>query len=396
MRRPAASNLILVLLLGVACSAPTPEHVSASSCGNRIKLIRTVSHHTEDDGLSGVVALDAGDVWAVGGYGHAEKSFGSDHSLFMHWGGRRWRQVRGPAVRVGGAPPRSRLGYFFAVDGSAPNDLWALAFDGNVPPTDTRDFRHVVVHWNGSSWHEVRVPRKAAILHDVAAVSRRDVWAVGNADGPLIEHWDGARWSVTPSQNDGTVLRAVAADKPSDGWAVGQSNRRHSIRTLVEHWDGSRWQEVPSPSPDASGTNILFDVSTLSPSDAWAVGVSYPKNGASTSSPLLEHWDGTAWSAVAGISSRGSLSAVTAAASDDVVALGEIDRSTRPYRVPIAERWDGASWRRMALPRLPRYATLDDASSDARGDIWIAGHAPGPSNHRRNDAKALILERPCR
>ena len=67
--------------------------------------------------------------------------------------------------------------------------------------------------------------------------------------------------------------------------------------TLVEHWNGSAWSAVPSP--NVTGDNAqdhLFAVAAFSSSDVWAVGTVL--QGFSTTSTVTEHFDGSRWSLV--------------------------------------------------------------------------------------------------
>ncbi|MEV0695173.1 hypothetical protein [Streptomyces sp. NPDC050388] len=77
--------------------------------------------------------------------------------------------------------------------GTAPDDVWALG--RNV----RGDFgQH---HWNGSRWADRSVPRFEVLA--ARAVSRTDVWAVGNyresnGDVPgAVAHWNGSAWTLT-------------------------------------------------------------------------------------------------------------------------------------------------------------------------------------------------------
>jgi hypothetical protein len=59
----------------------------------------------------------------------------------------------------------------------------------------------------------------------------------------------GVRWRVVPSPNlaGHDSLWSVAAVSARDVWAVGLSDRGQKGQTsLVEHWDGVRWRIVPS------------------------------------------------------------------------------------------------------------------------------------------------------
>jgi hypothetical protein len=75
--------------------------------------------------------------------------------------------------------------------------------------------------------------------------------------------------------------------------------------TLIEHWDGTSWRLVHSPDAtnDAYSGNQLVAVTAAAPDDLWAVGEydrrvrRYNGNGVLPSrvTALSEHWDGTAW-----------------------------------------------------------------------------------------------------
>ncbi|HYY35677.1 MAG TPA: hypothetical protein VE867_04815, partial [Candidatus Binatia bacterium] len=61
-------------------------------------------------------------------------------------------------------------------------------------------------------------------------------------------------------------------------------------------WNAAKadWQLASSPNPGTN--NTLYDVATLSASNAWAVGTyGTPQAGNRT---LVEHWSGTGWSVV--------------------------------------------------------------------------------------------------
>jgi hypothetical protein len=67
--------------------------------------------------------------------------------------------------------------------------------------------------------------------------------------------------------------------------------------TLVDHWDGTGWSTVPSPNPSTGG--ILTDVTCLGPSQCWASGaqgVASGQNQNTSPSPMIENWNGSAWS----------------------------------------------------------------------------------------------------
>jgi hypothetical protein len=100
----------------------------------------------------------------------------------------------------------------------------------------------------------------AGLLNAVAAVSAKNVWAVGcsgGCNGPdsLILHWNGKRWSKVASPDPGVgldELTGVSAVSASNVWAVGYSCSTagcKSFKTLIVHWNGRKWSTVASPDP---------------------------------------------------------------------------------------------------------------------------------------------------
>jgi hypothetical protein len=233
----------------------------------------------------------------------------------------------------------------------------------------------VTGHWNVVASPAVG---QEGTLVAVAALSAADAWAVGQYEGtdavqhPLAEHWDGAGWGVVSTPSPGTAynfLQAVSADAPNDVWAVGQQTSPNTTaQPLIEHWNGAAWSY--SAPATQSGTAIdLSGVAALSTSNVWAVGsgtVSTPQS--TTTVPLIEHWDGSRWSIVTGASlpssSSGpqytSLSAVAALSANDVWAVGS-----------LIEHWNGSAWSVVATASGD--ADFTSVSASAANDVWAAG-----------------------
>jgi hypothetical protein len=222
-------------------------------------------------------------------------------------------------------------------------------------------------------------------LGAVAAVSSRDVWAVGNqttADSAisqtLIEHWDGTRWRIVPSPNDGVsdnFLLGVTAISSGDVWAVGNSlNSSHLSQVLIEHWDGTRWRIVPSPNPGSSG-NFLFGAAAVSPGEIWAVGFS--QDSAGSFSTLIERWDGTSWQTVKSPnpgSSSNLLYGIAATSSRDIWAVGQDLGASSPDET-LLEHWDGSRWSVISSPATGRSSgALYGVAALASSSAWGVGN----------------------
>jgi hypothetical protein len=177
-----------------------------------------------NDVLSGVAAVSASDVWAVG------ESNTFAQTLVEHWNGKSWSVVTGPNPGSGGV-----LQEVAAVSAS---DVWAA---GYYSPT-SNSIQTLVEHWDGTSWQAVKSPTAgtSSTLWAVAAVSANDVWAVGSDNTStgmqaLTEQWNGKHWSIVTSPSPGsfsTQLLGVAAISSTNVWAVGHADSS----TLVEHY----------------------------------------------------------------------------------------------------------------------------------------------------------------
>src|SRR5689334_10684538 len=85
----------------------------------------------------------------------------------------------------------------------------------------------------------------------------------------------------------------------------------------------------PAAHPSGSAGYLeLAGVSSVSPTDAWAVGRHVQFGGADWS-PVILHWDGSSWNRIHGPDpgSRAQLSAVSAIAQDDAWAVGSYTES---------------------------------------------------------------------
>lgn len=224
----------------------------------------------------------------------------------------------------------------------------------------------------GLATHQAPEPG-GATLSSVAAVSTRDIWAVGHSGaGTLTQHWDGTRWQIVASPNapgdwtHDSMLAGVAAVSARDVWAVGRS----AFGPLAEHWDGTRWQVMPTARGESAGGG-LTSIAVLAANDIWAVGDrvavtantrwEFPGSGTGT---LVEHWDGTRWQRVPVPTGPGSLTGVAAVAHQNVWAVGESDGG------PLTEHWDGTRWQ---VEVSPDATTLEAVAALSAQDIWVVG-----------------------
>lgn len=298
---------------------------------------------TGNNNLSGVAAVRANDVWAVGVYWNSTTN--GYQTLIEQWNGSIWSVVPSPNVGTGNqglrtitavpcdtsiAPFCNRVGYYYPY---FPNSLWAV---GSYWDPTAYYYQTLIEHWNGTSWSVVPSPNvgnQNQQLFSAAAVFTNQVWAVGSLGwgtngasgeaGALAEYWNGSSWSTVsaPSVSGSGGFYGTAALFTNDAWGVGQycpvgqtcPTNGSMGQTLIEQWNGTAWNIVPSPNV-ANAENWLNAVAAVPcttfnscvapgpffPNNVWAVGGAggYDNSGVFHSQALIEHWDGTTWSIV--------------------------------------------------------------------------------------------------
>jgi hypothetical protein len=261
------------------------------------------------------------------------------------------------------------------------NDIWAVgySYDNGSPFTN----QTLIEHWNGTSWSIVPSPNTGPalnILVDVTVVSATDIWAVGVAEdiagGPdqtLIEHWNGTNWSIVASPNVGpsyNYLWDVVAVSTADVWAVGSYDgfQTQQSRPLVEHWNGTAWTIVPDPIGGANGG--LWSVAAGGPHNIWTIGSYWDGNADQT---LVEHWDGTSWSMVPSPylgTNYTNPPAIAVVSATDIWAVGS----------NTIIHWDGSTWRVVPSPPIGvGYRNLLGVAVMNPTDVWAVGY-DNPSN----------------
>lgn len=261
-----------------------------------------------------------------------------------------WKIVPSPNA---GSNPTNLLSGLAIV---SPRNIWTVgATTNSTPVTDT-----LTEHWNGHSWRIVPSPNVAgasqSLLAAVATVPHTDqLWATGisvtgGVQSTLIEHWNGTRWKVVPSPNVGTVgnsLSAVVVLSATDAWATGAwSSGPSSSSALVEHWNGKKWRLASSPSV-VGHVNLSALTDVPGTRSLWA-------SGGTGSGTLTEHLSGGAWSVIPSPNAPAStggdyLRAISARTAKNVWAVGQDGTGGNPV-LTLTEHWNGTKWNAVTSP----------------------------------------------
>ena len=276
----------------------------------------------------------------------------------------------------------------------APCNVWAVGFFNNGTANQT-----LVERWKDGSWTHVASPnpggsKRPDELYGVAT-SGSNAWAVGDTSTgaaleTLVLRSNGTAWTRVPSPNPGgharrNVLYAVTALSGSNAWAVGYFFDGTAFQTLVLHWDGGSWKRVPSPNPGGHAENdVLFGIAAISSSNAWAVG--YTADG-TLHQTLVLHWDGSAWKRVPSPSPGGPhhhdyLEGVSATSASNAWAVGDFSGAETPNQT-LVERWNGTAWKIVPSPDpggSDQLNTLNGVSATSATDVWAAGYYEGSTS----------------
>jgi hypothetical protein len=314
-------------------------------------------------GLAGVAVTSASNAWAVGSAGSSLHP----KPLIAHWNGTSWTQV--PSSGLPG-------GALSAVTATSASNAWAVG--------GTSNGQSLIVHWNGTTWQRAPSAGAAGSLTKVGASSATNAWAVGS--GPsfgsmLILHWNGATWRQVPGPTlAGRVsLSAVAVVSGSDAWAVGSVTTGNlaaasSMASLILHWNGTTWQRMPIAVPsEGQFGDSLSSVAATSATSAWAVGCTdgCPLGG----TPLIERWDGTAWTQVAAPTTPYALYNLTSVAAISATSAWAVGGGGPLTAEGAATAyWNGRSW--TLGPGIPG-AGLDGVSATSATNAWAVGGTAG-------------------
>jgi hypothetical protein len=84
------------------------------------------------------------------------------------------------------------------------------------------------------------------------------------------------------------MMFSAAALSKNDVWVVGDREGGNRVfETLAEHWNGTTWTVVPTPSPGSAG-NHLYGLYAVGPDNVWTVGQQLAGGGSDR--PLVELW----------------------------------------------------------------------------------------------------------
>jgi hypothetical protein len=253
-------------------------------------------------------------------------------------------------------------GNFLAVS-AAPHssDLWVTGENrsGSV--------RFVARRHNGK-WQRKKVPAGLS-LATIAAGSAKVVWAGGTTptDAPWLGRWHGTsmRAVTLAGINAFGSINSISASSANNAWAVGRLNTASPPSAAVaEHWNGKTWKAAPLP----AGVAQLENVSTSSPTNAWAISSGPPNT--------IVHWNGTSWKVSDTAPTSVSLDSIATSSPKRAVAVGSIVHVVSGIEQPKTYilRLNGSTWAHVPSPNPFDYAFLNSVTMHGTS-VWAVGAA---------------------
>ena len=173
------------------------------------------------------------------------------------------------------------------------------------------------------------------------------------------QHWDGEKWTTNPmaipENSHEIIVQAVSCASEQSCVAVGYYNTaaKDEGLPLIEHWDGTKWTAQKLVMPEgihhpAINAAPLMDVSCSSPKACMAVG-SYSKEN-HPNRPLVYSWDGDDWTFLPMTVPPESdyvffASSVDCVSASWCMVVGGHSSQKRQWYNQVAEVWNGKVWK---------------------------------------------------
>jgi hypothetical protein len=236
---------------------------------------------------------------------------------------------------------------------TSPSDVWVTGSDdvGAV----------LVYHWDGTTWSPAGSPSDRGYPTVLWQDPGGALWLA--SDSSLISMWDGSTWSAkTTGDNRAAMTWGTDWDNV---WFLGDSLRylipqgTYVDTFSVMHWNGTAWVDTAFPYQFSDGYRINAGWSS-GPDDAWLAGGHSPE-----ASRMLFHWNGSVWSLLGPFGTdnameaeglRDGFTSIWGAASNDIYALA-------PHAV---FHYDGSAW--TAVAGLPGGVSLFGSSAN---DVYV-------------------------
>lgn len=232
-----------------------------------------------------------------------------------------------------------------------------------------------VEHWNGKAWTTMALPSFGqAAAEATTCLSADDCWVVGarfSNDYPthaVVLHWNGTAWAISPSPSiktdsalngiacytSGCVSVGVECVAAAECFSSGGATWTAAVRPLVERWDGTAWSVSKAVQPPGSFAANLDEVRCSSASHCVSIGLEAVGGPLEPTIGFSEVWDGHSWKVellpvppeIDHYSNSVGLNDIACPTASDCIVVGGATPRSGGFAVPapLIETWNGSKW----------------------------------------------------
>src|SRR5215469_426454 len=242
---------------------------------------------SKNDAL-GTAVFGPGNVWEFGEKPGSGANLGYGPAWVLHYDGSGWRPVTVPATPV----------WSSAVSAT---DIWALG--PSAATVNKRTQVIVAVHWDGSSWHTLALPKLAPVdgqpwfPDGIVARSARQVWVEetvavnpGSGIGPpgvTLLHWNGTAWAVVAQDLKHRGSGELTSDGHGGFWMTDSTGSRpvtHIVHYASGHWSRQLAPTEPGFSGLAGGLVLIPGTASV-----WGSGELTATGNGPTEADIIKH-----------------------------------------------------------------------------------------------------------
>ncbi|MGO9558077.1 MAG: hypothetical protein ACLPYW_03180 [Acidimicrobiales bacterium] len=393
MQRKIIASALVVVLGVLPVTASAAPRAAAKAARWTIMKTPTFAGGTYGQ-LDAISCPSAKSCFAVG-YGGTESSSGSvEQPLIEHWDGTQWWQLAHPLYTK---DPLVRL---YSISCTSEAFCMAVGYAFNAKATASVTLAE---RWNGVNWSVVPSfnvgGSSYSFLKAVSCVSPLDCNAVGYSLSTepaeaLVEHYSGGSfgYEAVADVSHKIELTSISCIKTGFCEAAGIDTSSGELGYVASSVNGLSWTaHAALPDFTATGSGLtLQGISCMSATACMAVG--YGSDGLKQTG-VTERWTGTKWTLAKDANAKGSrftaLLSVTCAAANNCTAVG-YDSQSSLSSTPAVEHWNGSSWSLVPSELMPIYPMSQFNGVVCNGTTCLAsGYGSGPSSY----AAAPLVER---
>jgi hypothetical protein len=159
------------------------------------------------------------------------------------------------------------------------------------------------MHWDGSSWHKLALPKLTPVGGQpwvpaaIVARSARDVWlqetvAVNRGSGfappgVTLLHWNGTTWAQAAQDLKHTYVPGLTSDGHGGFWLTSATGQE--LVTHIVHYADSHWHRQLAPTEPGFTNEVGGFVLIPGTTSVWGTGILTSTTGPATEADIVKY-----------------------------------------------------------------------------------------------------------